>query len=591
MRLKISAVALSAMLGLACVAGCAPQDVPLAATGDEEAAVQLPEEVKARNAEMAEELASWSAVPDDQKPLVKEEIEKTRNQISERALENLPLAVTRTDGTKIQRTPATPDNTMTLNFTYDYEGWNTIYLNAENRGCNSCHSDLGELVATMGGEPHTPLSNAMGIDIQPRQCMDCHSYCNVLYDRGDTFPSIMHSIHSASNEEFVADGGDCMSCHYVESTGSYDQNKPDQGKFMFWDDVKYDLWRGLTKVGSDDVNGTFQFDQTYTLGADKLFNKNFFSDITGPARKLTDHLELTPNPEADNIYNTWEITFSGDISNPVTMTIQEMIDKFGLDTDTMTLHCDAGPVGTNLIGNYEIKGISMKKIMEYVGAGDDITIVKAYSGGGSHMYNSPTSLIDQYDGYLVLEVGGEPLPYQGGYPVQLWVGGGSAWNNEKQVTEVEFCAADLNDKEQFPDWFFNTGLFDEAGHSNYKPSVGVFNLTDGQVIDYAEGQPITFEGYASAFEVPISAVEFSFDGGETWVSNDTPNTTPKNWVHWQYDWTPPEQGAYVLMVRATGADGITTMEPLRFLLNVQDPENPTDMVATVAKAAAASQQS
>lgn len=161
--------------------------------------------------------------------------------------------------------------------TYDYEGWNTIYLNAENRGCNSCHADLGELVATMGGEPHTPLSNDMGIDIQPRQCIDCHSYCNVLYDRSDTFPSLMHSIHSGSNEEFVAEGGDCMSCHYVESTGSYDQGKPDQGKFLFWDDVKYDLWRGLTKdQGSTDVNGSFQFDQTYTLGADKLFNKNFF---------------------------------------------------------------------------------------------------------------------------------------------------------------------------------------------------------------------------------------------------------------------------------------------------------------------------
>lgn len=103
MRLKISAVALSAMLGLACVAGCAPQDVPLAATGEEEASVQLPEEVKARNAEMAEELASWSELPDDQKPLIKEEIEKTRNSISERALENLPAATATPDG---QENPA-----------------------------------------------------------------------------------------------------------------------------------------------------------------------------------------------------------------------------------------------------------------------------------------------------------------------------------------------------------------------------------------------------------------------------------------------------------------------------------------------------
>lgn len=582
------AIALSVALGIFCAAGCmacAPQNESSAVGDSGAASVQLPEEVLARNAERADELASWSTIPDDQKELIRDEIEEECNQISERALENLPTAVTNSDGKIIQKTPATPDSTTTLNYTYDYLGWNTIYLNAENRGCTSCHADLAELVENMGGEPHTALKNDLGIDVQLRQCIYCHSYCTVLYDKGDNFASIMHGLHSQSNEQFADDGGDCMSCHYVESTGSYDQGLSGMGEFKLWDDVKYDLFRGISSVSSDEVQSAFEFDQDYTLSADQLFNKNFFSDISGTARKLASHLDLTPDPDADNIYDTWEIVLGGDVSNPTTMTIQEMIDTFGLETDIMTLHCDAGPVGTNLIGQYEITGINLEKVMEYVGAGDDITIVEAYSGGGSHMYNSLTSLVHEYGGYLVLEVGGEPLSYQGGYPVQLWVGGGSAWNNEKMVSEIHFVAADLNDTEQFPDWFFNTGLYDESGHSNYKPSVGIFDLTDGEVFEYAEGQPLSFSGYASAFETAIAAIEFSLDNGQTWQTFETPNTTAKRWVHWEFDWTPPEQGAYILQVRSVGVDGSVTAEPLKFLINVQDSENPTDMVALVAKAA------
>lgn len=580
------AIALCVVLSTACIAGCAPKATSAPSDEGMEEASTLDEATLARNAELAEELAAQSTMPEDQRGAILQEIEDTLNGISERAYENLPEITKTSDGRTIQRTPATPDNGTTGNFTYDYLGWNTIYLNSNNRGCTSCHGDLATLVELMGGEPHTQLVNSVGIDVQVRQCIDCHSYCNVLYDRGDNFASIMHSLHGGTNEEFAAEGGDCMSCHYIESTGSYYQGagtaSDSQGAFLLWDNVKYDLWRGITEVGSDEVASEFSWDQDYTLSADQLFNKNFFSDSTGVARKLAAHLDSDPDPAVDGIYDTWEIEVVGDVEKPFTMSISEMIETFGLETDTMTIHCDAGPVGTNLIGNFEITGINLKKVMQHAQASADITILNAYAPNG-HMYSSETSLIDEYDAYLVLEVGGEPLSYQGGYPVQLWIGGASAWCYEKQVTTLEFVAVDLENSEEFPDWFFNTGLFDEAGHSNYKPSIGFFDLKDGQVFDYEAGTAISFSGYASAFEVPIAAIEFSFDRGNTWVTYETPGTTPKNWVHWEFDWTPPEQGAYVIQARAVGVDGIATMEPLQFLVNVQDADNPVDVAAMQAK--------
>lgn len=578
---------LCAALTVACIAGCAPKEqndsVSLQMEGSE---AVLDEETLDRNASAAEELALQSTMPEGQRGEIQQEIEGTLNDISERAYEHMPEIV-ESDQVKIQRTPATPDNGATGNFTYDYLGWNTIYLNSENRGCTSCHADLAKLVESMGGEPHTQLANEQGIDVQVRQCIDCHSYCNVLYDKSDNFASIMHSIHGGTNEEFATQGGDCMSCHYVESTGSYDQGQgtdsESQGKFSLWDDVKYDLWRGISSIGSEEVESTFTWDQDYVLPGDQLFNKNFFSDSTGVARKISSHLDSEPEPQSDGIYDSWEIEIVGDVGNSFTMSISEMIEEFGLETDTMTIHCDAGAVGTNLVGNFEIAGINLKKVMEYAQADEGVNILKAYAPNG-HFYNSETKLIDAYDAYLVLEVDGEPLPYQAGYPVQLWIGGASAWCNEKQVSTLEFVAADLENSEEFPDWFFNTGLFDESGHSNYKPGIGIFDLKDGQVLDYKSGEAISLSGYAAAFEMPIAAVEFSFDQGATWVTCETPEANPKNWVHWQFDWTPPEQGAYVIQARSVGEDGVATMEPLEFLLNVQDPVNPIDVAAARAKA-------
>lgn len=573
-KVRIASAALAAMMLATCATG-------IAAIG-EEGETALPNQVTEQNAEAAQALADQSTMPEDQRDSIQQEIGGTMNGISERAYENLPTTTTLGDGTVIQRTPATPDNGVTGNFTYDYLGWNTVYLDSDNRGCGACHGDLAELVENMGGEPHTQLSNGMGIDVQLRQCVDCHAYCTVLYDESDNFASIMHALHRGSNQAFTSLGGDCMSCHYVTSTGSYDQGLEGMGEIVLWDYVKYDLWRGISTVSADEAVTEFSFDQDYTLSADQMFNKNFFSDSTGVARKLSDHLDATPDPTTDGIYDTWEIEITGDVGNPVTMSISEMIEMFGLKTDTMTLHCDAGPVGTNLVGNFEITGIDLKDLMAYAQVNEDCNIITAYAPNG-HNYSSQTSLVDANGGYLVLEVGGEPLSYQAGYPVQVWYGGAAAWCCEKQVCTLDFRYVEEG-SDELPDWFFNTGLYDESGHSNYKPCIGVFDLKDGEVIEYAPGDVINLEGYASAYEVPIAAIEFSFDNGETWVTCETPDTTAKNWVHWQLGWTPPDQGAYVLQFRAVGTDGSVTMEPLKFLLNIQDSANPIDAVAIAAQA-------
>lgn len=69
------------------------------------------------------------------------------------------------------------------------------------------------------------------------------------------------------------------------------------------------------------------------------------------------------------------------------------------------------------------------------------------------------------------------------------------------------------------------------------------------------GTAITLEGYADDYGNKIVAMEFSLDGGTTWVSHSTEESNPDLMVHWTFTYTPEEPGVYQFKVRAVTHDG------------------------------------
>ena len=76
---------------------------------------------------------------------------------------------------------------------------------------------------------------------------------------------------------------------------------------------------------------------------------------------------------------------------------------------------------------------------------------------------------------------------------------------------------------------------------------------DGEIL-----KPGTMEigGVAFAGRRGVSKVEYSTNGGAGWevAPFDAP-LSPLTWVLWRATWTPPKEGAYRLIVRATDAAG------------------------------------
>ena len=89
----------------------------------------------------------------------------------------------------------------------------------------------------------------------------------------------------------------------------------------------------------------------------------------------------------------------------------------------------------------------------------------------------------------------------------------------------------------------HTGTYDG------KPNSGVLNYPDGVVLP--AGETVHLEGYADAFDAPITKVEYSLDHGKTWITMETPDNNADYWTYWRLDFTPPQAGSYLLTIRTT----------------------------------------
>jgi len=78
---------------------------------------------------------------------------------------------------------------------------------------------------------------------------------------------------------------------------------------------------------------------------------------------------------------------------------------------------------------------------------------------------------------------------------------------------------------------------------------------DGEIAK--AGEAVRLFGVAFAGTRGISKVEYSTDGGRNWSAADLgAPLSSLTWVLWDANWTPRQEGAYVLQVRAVDGIGV-----------------------------------
>ena len=459
----------------------------------------------------------------------------------EKSKANAPKVKTLSNGVQVQMTP--DDVGGYWHRPGNYNSYNTFYLNADNRGCNACHTSLTDLLDNMSYE-HLSFKNGYGIDLEVQDCRICHDdgdgYLYTLYD----FGTLIHGIHGNS-DTFTKMGGNCWSCHNATSDGN---------GMMLWEDAKYDVLQGISSVA--DVQGDFTWDQT-TVSDMSQTNMGYW--MSGTADNAMYGATKEGLPLDENLFNNWEITVDGDVENPFTMTLPELIETFSTDHAIMTDACVMNPVGGPWIATADVTGISISKLLEYAGVKDGATAVMSYASDGWNR-GIYLSELEKDDALLAIELNGERLDWAYGYPVSTWNGAGSAASCIRNVVELRVVSDEKI--KTFDGWYYI-----DSGEVYNIPNVGIFNFNEGQIIE--KGQPYTFEGYADSYDKAVTAIEFSLDRGQTWTRFETPNADRRCWVHWTFTITPENESAYVFSVRAVDEKGNVTSTPEEVMFNAK----------------------
>lgn len=243
--------------------------------------------------------------------------------------------------------------------------------------------------------------------------------------------------------------------------------------------------------------------------------------------------------------STWKLAIRGKVDTPFELTLNE-VRALPFTEKIHTLQCISNPIGGNLIGNGEWKGVRLAELLEKAGVQRGVVDIKVSAEDG-YTDSIPLPKAMEDGTILVYEMNGEPLTYKHGAPLRLLVPNIYGMKNVKWITSIEAVAEDFEGYWQRQGWSdvatYQTMSQLRAPASNTRLTVGT---------------PAEVGGIAFAGSRGIQKVEWSADGGESWRAAELlPEMGVDTWRFWQAEWKPEQAGDTVLIVRATDGQGVT----------------------------------
>lgn len=277
--------------------------------------------------------------------------------------------------------------------------------------------------------------------------------------------------------------------------------------------------------------------------------------------------------------DSWQVEFEG-VANPGTMTLGDL-KGYGVESVVAVLQCsgngraffDHEAAGTQwtvgAAGNVIWTGVPLRTVVEAMGGPAANARFITGTGGEELPPGIPpeTIMVERSvplealdEAILAYELNGEPLPVAHGGPVRIVFPGYFGVNNVKYVKRVALTENESPATIQQTGYRVRPvgvpGAPDQP--SMWKMIVKSWATTP--MMDVASGR-VVIEGVAMGGTSPVSGVEVSVDGGETW--QEAQFTGPD---FGRYAWRPfalvteLSPGTHVIATRATNADGDTQPE-------------------------------
>ncbi|HUE75429.1 MAG TPA: molybdopterin-dependent oxidoreductase [Chloroflexota bacterium] len=265
---------------------------------------------------------------------------------------------------------------------------------------------------------------------------------------------------------------------------------------------------------------------------------------------------IDPQVSADG----WTLRIAGQVDQEHEYTY-EQLQAMPLTSMPATLCCISNEVGGDLIGNGVWKGVPLRDLIE--AAGPRNGVVKVAFQCRDDYTDSITFDTAMNDGALLaLEMNGETLAPQHGYPARLVVPGIYGMKNVKWVETITLLETDF------------LGFWQEQGWNDAAPYQTMSRIdTTSRSQDWVRGTTVNVGGIAFAGNRGIDALEISLDGGITWQrANLKPPLGQNSWVLWAIPWKVDGDRA---TIQARAIDG--TGEPQTAEVNPPFPDGSTGL--------------
>ena len=232
--------------------------------------------------------------------------------------------------------------------------------------------------------------------------------------------------------------------------------------------------------------------------------------------------------------------------------------------------------GHGIMGNAEWAGVPLAHLLERAGVKPSAAEVmfEGADHGPDEMVGDPPDVTYERslpivkathpDTLLAYEMNAEPLPPNHGYPLRLVVPGWYGMTSVKWLVGIHVLDHEFKGFYQTQRYMVVNGPGADAYHS-YLTEMKVKSIITGPT----PGETVPVTGYTLAGaawcgpDEVVVKVEVSTDGGTTWeLARIVRPRRGYSWSRWEYRWTPPGSGPYVLMSRATNSKG--EAQPMEF---------------------------
>jgi DMSO/TMAO reductase YedYZ molybdopterin-dependent catalytic subunit len=272
-----------------------------------------------------------------------------------------------------------------------------------------------------------------------------------------------------------------------------------------------------------------------------------------------DFYVVTKNAVADPALATdqWRLVVDGEVEQHIEFSYDTIRRLPGVEL-TKTLECisnfvtkcELAPFGCDLISTARWKGVRVADVLGVAGLKPGVVSLATICAD-EFITALPIEAALDPDTLLVYEMNGETLPREHGYPLRLLIPGRYGMKNAKWVVALRPL------RRQFADWY---------GQRNWSREGIVRTMTRidvpaaGAVLPPGE-QDVA--GIAYAGDRGISKVEFSTDGGATWLVAAFLEPAPGRdaWVRWRGRFTLQPGASITITARATDGTGELQIEP------------------------------